>query len=86
VDAGDPLFQNRRIPGEIEIDDGIGRLEIQAGGPGIGGEKKASIRFPLKPGDQRLTPFLRDGTVQPDVFYSAASQQRFDEIQHRRPF
>ncbi len=83
VGPGDPLLQNGRIPGEIHIEDRIGRLEVQPCGPGIGGHEKPTGWVLLESVDEDLTLFLgqsrRGGRNPPD-----GPEKGFDQVQHRR--
>ena len=41
--AGDALLKPRRIPRQIEIDDDVGSLQVEAGGAGIAGQQQATV-------------------------------------------
>ena len=43
MDSANALLENRRVPGDIHIDDDGRVLEIQPHAPGVGGEERAAI-------------------------------------------
>ena len=81
----DALFEDGRVPGQIHVDHGVGRLQVQPGGTSIGGNKEQAIRVPLEPVDQRLAIFLGKAAIQAHKRKGTRLQERFDEIQHGGP-
>ena len=49
--AGDALLQPGRVPGEVEVDHHVGRLEVEAHAAGVGGEKEAAGGILLEAAD-----------------------------------
>ena len=68
VGAGNSLFEDGRVPGQVEVDDGVGRLQIQARRTGVGGDEQPTVGVRLKLIHQSLPLLLRHGAVESHVF------------------
>ena len=84
--AGDALFEDGRVPRKLNIDDGVGGLQVEAGGAGIGGDEEFAFGVLLKLTDQALATVLRYRAVESYEREATFFQQGFDDIQHVRPF
>ena len=51
--AGDALLQHRRVPRHFQIDDRVGRLQVQAGAARVGAEKDPALRLVAEALQQR---------------------------------
>jgi len=67
VGPRNPLFQHGRVPGQITVNDDVGRLQIQTSAAGIGHQDHPAFRILLKRGDDCRAFLLRYAPVQPDV-------------------
>ena len=63
--AGDALFEHGWIPREIDVDDGVGRLEIEAGGARVGAHERLATGIALELRNQLLALLLRHLAVEP---------------------
>ena len=62
VDAADPLFEDGRVPGKLEVDHAVGRaLEVQADAAGIAGEEHAEVGIVVELDDVLRPPPLAFG-------------------------
>ena len=82
----DALLQQRRVPGQVHIDDRIGSLKVEPRRARVGREEEAAGGIVLKLMDQLLALFLRDGAIEPHGIELEPLDPLSDEIQHRRPF
>ena len=48
MNASNALFQARRIPGRLEVDNRGGRLQVESYSAGIGREEDPAVRLALK--------------------------------------
>ena len=76
----------RRVPGQIHIDDGVGGLQIESRRASVGREEEAAGWIVLKLMDQLLPLFLRHRAIEPDGVEFEALDPLPDEVQHGRPF
>ena len=84
--TGDTLLEQRRVPGQIHIDDRVGGLQIESRRAGVGREEEAAAWIMLKLMDQLLPLFLRHRAIEPDGVEFEALDPLPDEVQHGRPF
>src|SRR5215470_7925259 len=66
MSPGNSLFENCRIPRQIDVDDGVCCLQVEPRRACIGREEYAASRVALKLVHQLLPLALWDGSVQPD--------------------
>ena len=85
VCSADALFEHRRVPGRIDVDDRVGRLKIQYRSAGVRGDEQPAPRVVLETVDDSLTFLLRHRSVQWHKVQLALSQQRLDEVKRGGP-
>src|SRR5262245_66040869 len=79
------LFEDCRIPRQIDVDNGVCCLQVEPGRACVGREEYAACRVTLKLVHQLLPLALWDGSVQPDAIELQSLDLPFDQCEHSRP-
>src|SRR5260221_22335 len=83
--AGDALFEFRRVPGQIAVDDDTGVLQVQSGRPGVSAQKDAAGRVRLENVNLGAAALLRDRAGVPGEPQLEAAAQAAHEVEHPLP-
>ena len=67
IRSSNPLLEHRWIPGEVDIDHGVGSLQIQPRRTGIGHADDSAIGIVLESGNQFRSFLLRNLTIEPNI-------------------
>jgi hypothetical protein len=84
--AGDALFELRRIPGQVAVDDDTGVLEIEANAAGVGAEEKAAVCVVAEGENLGAAPLLRHRASMPRVANGFLLGPDANLVQHTFPF
>src|SRR5439155_14036734 len=81
----DPLLEYGGIPGQVDVDDRVGRLQIQPRAPRVRRQEETRPRVRLEARDDLGALLLGHAPVEAYEVELALSEERLDEIEHRRP-
>ncbi len=83
--AGDALFEHGGIPGQVEVDDERGGLQVEPDAARVGRKEDAAVRIVEEFLDERAAFGRGDIARQFDVTEADALEDGFGECQHVRP-
>jgi hypothetical protein len=75
MDTCDALFENRRIPRQVHIDQRRGVLQIEPSATGIGRQEDAAVGIVAEALDQRGSLSRRYAAVETDITQPASLRQ-----------
>ena len=85
VHAGDALLEAGRVPGDVEIDDDVGRLEIETQPAGVGADEHGRAASAGEFADEGGPAAHGDSAVQVKGRQLQAAAQRLDPVRHVGP-
>ncbi len=84
--TGDALLQAGRVPGEVEVDHHVGRLEVEPHASGVGGEEEAAGGVLLEAADLVAPPRQRHGAGVPGEAGPHLLDRLAHQVEHPLPF
>ncbi|EXI80086.1 MAG: hypothetical protein AW12_02930 [Candidatus Accumulibacter sp. BA-94] len=86
MDAADPLLENRRIPGQIHIDDDRRRmLQVEADATGVGAEEDAAVGIAVEAIDEGAALVGGDAAVEQHMLPATWPQAADDQFVGAQP-
>ena len=86
VDAADALLQYGRVPGQVEVDDDAGSLQVESRGTCVGGEEDAALAVVLEVFYDVVAFPVLHSAMQEDVAQAACIEFHCHQPGHALPF